>query len=113
MAKILVSEADSDVRRLLVVMVERLGHESIVLEPDVVVPPAADLMLLDPESPVCLEDARLARAYHADLPIICLGAKPEERGGFLERGPLSYLPKPFTLEKLRGMLEGVLVGSPV
>jgi hypothetical protein len=34
MARILVNEADCDVRRLLVVMVERLGHESIVLDAD-------------------------------------------------------------------------------
>ena len=33
-AKILVSESDRDVRRLLVVLIEQLGHEALVLEPD-------------------------------------------------------------------------------
>jgi DNA-binding response OmpR family regulator len=112
MARILVSEADYDVRRLLVVMVERLGHEAIVLEPDVVVPPCVDLMLLDPESPVCLDDARLVRAYDAELPIVCLGPV-DEGAAFLKAGPLTYLPKPFTLDQLRAALGAALVGSPV
>src|SRR5207244_4362195 len=76
MARILVSEADPDVRRLLIVLVERLGHEAIVLDPDVVVPPRADLMLLEPDSPACLEEARLARAYFPELPVLCLNVLP-------------------------------------
>ena len=63
MAKILVSEADPDVRRLLVVLIERLGHEAVVLDRDVTVPPCADLLLVEPESAECLENARLARTY--------------------------------------------------
>jgi len=31
-ATILVSETDPDVRRLLVVLIERLGHEALVLD---------------------------------------------------------------------------------
>jgi hypothetical protein len=57
MAKILVSEADPDIRRLLIVLVRRLGHEAVVIDPDVEVPPRADLLLAepgthDPELPV-------------------------------------------------------------
>jgi hypothetical protein len=57
MAKILVSEADPDVRRLLIVLVRRLGHEAVVIDPDGRVPPRADLLLaesgtLAPELPV-------------------------------------------------------------
>ena len=48
MAKILVSEADPDVRRLLTVLVRRLGHEAVVVEPGVPVPPRADLLLAEP-----------------------------------------------------------------
>jgi len=48
MAKILVSEADPDVRRLLIVLVRRLGHEAVVIDPDVAVPPRADLLLAEP-----------------------------------------------------------------
>jgi CheY-like chemotaxis protein len=48
MAKILVSEADPDVRRLLIVLVRRLGHEAVVIDPGVAVPPRADLVLAEP-----------------------------------------------------------------
>jgi hypothetical protein len=48
MAKILISEADPDVRRLLIVLVRRLGHEAVVIDPDVAVPPRADLLLAEP-----------------------------------------------------------------
>ena len=48
MAKILISEADPDVRRLLTVLVGRLGHEAVVIDPDVAVPPRADLLLAEP-----------------------------------------------------------------
>lgn len=48
MAKILVSEADPDIRRLLIVLVRRLGHEAVVIDPDVEVPPRADLLLAEP-----------------------------------------------------------------
>ena len=48
MAKILVSEADPDVRRLLIVLVRRLGHEAVVIDPSVAVPPRADLLLAEP-----------------------------------------------------------------
>ncbi len=112
MAKILVSEADPDVRRLLVVLIERLGHEAIVLEPDVVVPPRADLLLVEPESTVCLEHARLARAYFPELPVLCLNALPAA-GSFLTRGPLGYLQKPFTVEVMRATVQHALSTSPV
>jgi hypothetical protein len=83
-----------------------------VLEPDVVVPPRVDLMLLDPEADECVEDVRLVRAYESETPVVCLGPVPED-GSFLRRGPLSFLPKPFTLDKLRASLDAVLAASPV
>jgi CheY-like chemotaxis protein len=107
MAKILVSEADPDVRRLLVLLLERLGHEAIVLDPDVAVPPCADLLLVEPESPACLEQARLVRAYCPGLPVLALNALPEE-GEFLSRGPLGYLQKPFSVETMRTTVQRAL-----
>lgn len=107
MAKILVSEADPDVRRLLVVLIERLGHEAIVLDADVEVPPYADLVLLEPESEACLDHARLMRAYYPEVPVLCLNAIPEG-GGFLERGPLRYLQKPFTVDAMRATVQDAL-----
>ena len=48
MASIYLSEADPDVRRLLVVLLDRLGHEAIVLGGGTATPPPADLLLLEP-----------------------------------------------------------------
>jgi CheY-like chemotaxis protein len=111
MASVLVSEADPDVRRLLVVLVERLGHEAVVLGPDVVAPARADLMLLEPGSPMCLEYARTARAASPNLPVISLNLVPDG-GEFLSEGPLEYLPKPFTVEQLRAVLHRALGSQP-
>lgn len=110
MAKVLVSEADPDVRRLLSVLVTRLGHEAVVLDADVAVPPRADLLLLEPSSRTGLEHGRLVRAYFPDLPVICMSALPDD-GGFLERGPLRFLAKPFTLEQMRDLIARTV--SPV
>jgi DNA-binding NtrC family response regulator len=112
MATILVSETDPDVRRLLVVLIERLGHKALVLDPDVEVPPRADLMLVEPESTVCLEHARLVRAYFPDLPVLCMNALPDA-GSFLTRGPLGYLQKPFTVDVMRTTVQTALGMSPV
>jgi CheY-like chemotaxis protein len=112
MARILVSEADPDVRRLLVVLIERLGHEAIVLDADVVVPPCADLLLVEPESALCLDHARLVRAYFPDLPVLALNALTDA-GSFLERGPIGYLPKPFTVDVMRASVQDALGFSPV
>jgi CheY-like chemotaxis protein len=111
-ARILVSEADPDVRRLLVVLIERLGHEALVLDPDVEVPPNGDLLLVEPESTIGLEHARLVRAYFPELPVLCLNALPEA-GGFLARGPLGYLQKPFTVDVMRTTVQAALGMSPV
>ena len=84
MAKILVSEADPDVRRLLIMLVRRLGHEAVVIDPDVAVPPRADLLLLDP--------GRFMRTHVPDLPVICTR-------------------KPFTVAQMRKQIEHTLAAS--
>jgi DNA-binding NtrC family response regulator len=104
-ARVLVSEADPDVRRLLAALVERLGHEALVLgSADSKIPPEADLMLLEPDSTTCLEHARTARTDSPGLPVISLSLIPSG-GEFLSEGPLQFLPKPFTLDQLRTVVE--------
>jgi CheY-like chemotaxis protein len=112
MARILVSEADPDVRRLLVVLIERLGHEAIVLDADVAVPPRAELLLVEPQSALCLENARLVRTYFPELPVLALNALPDN-AAFLQRGPFGYLQKPFTVEIMRTTVQNALGISPV
>ena len=110
-ASILVSEADPDVRRLLVVLLERLGHAAAVLRDDVVVPPRSDLVLVDPATPVGLEHVRLVRAFFPEQPVVCLNPLPDG-SGLLGRGPTWFLPKPFSLEQLAPVLDRALSGVP-
>jgi hypothetical protein len=51
MASILVSEADPGVRRLPIVLMNRLGHEAIALDRHVEVPLRADLLSFEPSFP--------------------------------------------------------------
>jgi DNA-binding response OmpR family regulator len=110
MASILLSESDPDVRRLLVVLLERLGHEAIVLEDGVSAPPPADLMLLEPAVPSRLEQAREIRAQRPTLPVVCVSMLPAE-ARFLTLGPLAYLTKPFTCSQLDAAIQGALASS--
>ena len=106
-ASILVSEVDRDVRRLLVTLLERFGHEAIVLDGDVVVPPRADALVVDPSSRAGIEHARLVRAFFPQLPVLCLNPLPAD-AGFLGRGPTTFLPKPFAAEQLDGALVAIV-----
>ena len=111
MASVLVSEVDPDVRRLLVLLLERLGHTASVLRADAAVPPRADVLVVDPIARSSVEHARLLRAVSPELPILCLNPLPAD-AGFLGNGPTTFLPKPFTPEQLAAALEG-LAASPV
>lgn len=112
-SRVLISEVERDVRRLLVSLVERFGHEAVVLRDDVVVPPRADLLLLDTRSRGGLEQARLVRAFFPELPIVCLSPLPEH-AGFLGRGPTVFLPQPFAPDALQWAIgEALAVGRAV
>jgi CheY-like chemotaxis protein len=111
MASILVSEADPDVRRLLMVLVERLGHAPVVLTRNGEAPPRADLLLLEPSASWCLEQAQLARLFFPELPIVCMGMPPDG-ADFLAEGRVAFLEKPFSLEALEAAVTA-LAPSPV
>lgn len=111
MASVLVSEADPDVRRLLVLLLERRGHVVSVLRADVVIPPRADVLVVDPIGRSSVEQARLVRASFPDLPVLSLNPPPAD-AGFLDRGPTTFLPKPFAPEDFAAALDGLLA-SPV
>lgn len=112
MASILLSEADPDVRRLLVVLLERLGHETIVLEGGAQALPSADLMVLEPAAPSRLEQAREIRAQKPDMPVVCVSVLPAE-ARFLALGPLAHLTKPFTFAQLDDTIEAALASTAV
>ena len=107
MASILVSEADPDVRSLLIVLMERLGHEAIALDRHVEVPPRGDLILLEPSTPWCVEQAGRARLSFPDLPVVAMGAIPAG-AGFLASGTVAVLEKPFTVDALEAAVSVAL-----
>lgn len=88
-ASVLISEAEPDVRRLLVLLVERRGHAAVAFDPNAAAPPHADVLLLDPDAPSGPEQARLVRARYPDVAVV-------------------FLPKPFSPDQLDALLERAL-----
>jgi hypothetical protein len=107
MASVLISEVEPDVRRLLVLLVERRGHAAIALDANVVVPPRADVLVVDPIAATSVEHARLVRALFPELPVVCLNPLPKS-ATFLGHGPTYFLPKPFAPDQLDATLERAL-----
>jgi hypothetical protein len=107
LASVLISEVEPDVRRLLVLLVERRGHAAVALDANVVVPPRADVLLVDPVDPTSVEHARLVRALFPELPVVCLNPLPKA-AGFLGEGPTYFLLKPFAPDQLDAVLQRVL-----
>jgi hypothetical protein len=105
-ATVLISEADPDVRRLLVVLMRRLGHEPVVYDgaAELDLPPRGDVLLLEPESERCVAAARRARLFHPELPIVCMGRPPAD-GEFLDEAPLAVIEKPFTVRGLEAVVD--------
>jgi CheY-like chemotaxis protein len=107
MARILVSESHEDVRQLLVRMLERLGHEPIV-----VTMPApeqllnADVLMVEPAAPIGAVLAQAAGLVNPSLPLICASvtAPPAE---LVELGIVfaASLVKPFTAEQLGAAID--------
>jgi CheY-like chemotaxis protein len=102
MARILISEPREDVRRLLVRMLERLGHEPVV----VTVPAPEQLagveaLVVEPAAPIGVVLAQAVRLIDPSLPLICASvtAPPPE---LAELGVVfaAVLIKPFTAEQL-------------
>jgi DNA-binding response OmpR family regulator len=111
MASVLISEVDPDVRRLLVTLLERRGHQASVLQDDVVVPPRADVPVVDPISRTSIEHTRLVRSVYPGLPVLYLNPLPDGVA-FIGRGPTAFLPKPFVPDQLAAALDAV-IASPV
>jgi CheY-like chemotaxis protein len=113
MARILISEPHDDVRRLLERMVARLGHEPIVVR--VPAPQhltSADVLLVEPASPVGAVLAQAASIANPSLPLVCasVAAAPPE---LAELGVAfaACLVKPFTLRQLGAAIDRALLAG--
>ncbi len=103
MALIAIREPQDDVRLLIEHVLGRLGH----VTPGAGSEDRADLLIVEPASPLELAEARRLREARPDLPIVCVSiAPPSPEALALE--PAAYLVKPFTIAELRSTVEGVL-----
>ena len=102
MARILIFEPQGDIRALLEIVVNRLGHEPWVFDghdDDVIDPDAA---VIDPDEGEGLSLARRLRAR--GVPVILTSIFPAGLQE-LELTPVVYLVKPFALYTLEKALE--------
>jgi len=120
-AKILIVDDDGDLRTLLGLCFLRRGH-SIVVAGDGAVglqcaaAHAPDLLVTDLNMPV-LDGLGLLRqlraAGHADLPVIVLTARADQRAAATAAGADAFLVKPVPLRQLGETAERLLAGRRV
>lgn len=110
MASVLLGEANPNLSRLFATLLERLGHEVIVMGGGSAVPPPADLLLLEPACPHFLDQARMAREHNRELPIVYM-SKPPPDARFVTLGPNAYLTKPFTIDGLDTAIRAALAAA--
>ncbi len=111
MAQILISEPHDDVRELLEQMLTRLGHKPIaVMVPTPQHLTSADVLLVEPASPVGVVLAQAACIANPSLPLICTSvtAAPSE---LTELGVVfaACLVRPFTVHELGAAIDRALI----
>ena len=117
--RVLVCEDNLVNQKVLLAMLERLGHDALVADDgasawEVLERGSVDLVLTDLEMPGLggLELARRVRAREAErggprVPIVGATAHVGKEGELLDAGMDAHLGKPFTLDQLTEVLEGV------
>lgn len=96
MRRVLVSDPDSDVRRLIEQTLARLGYEAVHDAPGEP-PPAVDAVVLEPSA---AEGQSLLRRFGEGAPpVICFSIYPRE-AGFEPPGSRAYLVKPSSRAQL-------------
>jgi CheY-like chemotaxis protein len=106
MALIAIREPQDDIRRLIEHVLGRPGHEILAADAE----GRADLLVVEPSSPLDLEAAARLRAQRPGLPIVCVSVVPPFPEA-LELAPSAYLLKPFTVAALRHAVEQALNGE--
>ena len=98
--RILIFEPDSDVRSLLELSIEKLGHEPVHSEEGVV-----DAVVLEPGC--ALAQARLRRFGPETPPVVCVSIHPPE-AALAPPGTVAYVMKPVVRERLGAALRRAL-----
>ena len=114
--RVLVAEDNPVNRKVVVTLLERLGHQvdAVTNGEEAVIAAATGgyaLVLMDCQMPVLdgLATAQQIRAAGLDIPIIALTASSghEDRDRALAAGMNDYLAKPYTADQLANLLEGI------
>lgn len=93
-------EPHPDIRSLLEIVIERLGHEAVLPDGTQGGIPHVDAAVVDPDGPGFVIAQRLrARS----IPTVLTSIFPPERGSF-DLDPVAYLVKPFPLDALEHSL---------
>jgi CheY-like chemotaxis protein len=108
MPSVLISEPHLEVRELLERVVEAMGYEALVDEPENA--DAIDVMLIEPGSEQALDRARRIRDARPDLPVVCVSIYPPELESDL-LSPAAYLVKPFSVADLQEVLRTVVASA--
>jgi DNA-binding NtrC family response regulator len=100
---VLIEETHEDVRKLLEVILERLGHESVALNHQRPHAAEIDLLIVEPTSARASELVRALRRERPDLPIVAVSIAP--RAGEWNQFELSgYLMKPFSVSEIEELI---------
>ena len=110
MARVLVSESDSGVRGLLLAVLRRGGHETVVLRAPGDDLPPGDLLVAEPAYGPGLAHAEALRSRDASLPIVFVSIRPPE-DALLALAPAAYLVKPFSVAALERTVDRALTSS--
>jgi hypothetical protein len=103
MGRILIAEPHHDVSSLFEFVVDRLGHEAVVIPVDAADLPDVDAVILEPADAETLALGRRLHDAFPALPIVCASIFPASAEA-LALEPVTYLEKPFGLGALERAL---------
>jgi CheY-like chemotaxis protein len=104
-AQILISEPSIDVRALLTLLAQRLGHE--VVYAAAAGSAALDAAIVEPADPLSLGVARALRCDRPDLPIVFVSVEPP-RAETIALEPVRHVIKPFARADIAAALDDAL-----
>lgn len=108
MPSILISEPHLEVRELLERVVEAMGFEALVDEPEHAA--SIDVLLIEPGNEQALDRARRLRTTRPDLPVVCVSIYPPQLESDMLY-PAAYLVKPFSVAELQDVLRKVVASG--
>jgi DNA-binding response OmpR family regulator len=104
-ARILIVEPYPEVRELLALIVERMGHAPVVASTHAA--GSVDLLLVEPATRGALEIAQELRAESPTLPIVVVSFLPQP-ATWSGLEPAAYVLKPFTVAQLAAAVASAL-----